>query len=83
MGMATRNISITEEAYQRLKTLKQRNESFSVVITRLTGKRSMKELLGVLSREEAARLEYNIVSVHEARAKLDRHRGKRLREAHH
>jgi len=81
--MATRNISITDEAYQRLKTLKQPNESFSVVITRLTGKRSMKELLGALSRKEADRLERNIARVHEARAKLDRYRGNRLREAYH
>lgn len=34
--MATKNITITEDAYQRLRALKRDGESFSELITRLT-----------------------------------------------
>lgn len=79
--MATKNISISEEAYKRLASLKHENESFSLVITRLTGKRSLADLCGVLSKEEADRLEENIKMVRREHAKADRNRIKRLKEA--
>ncbi len=34
--MASKNITVTEDAYERLKAMKRENESFSDVITRLT-----------------------------------------------
>jgi predicted CopG family antitoxin len=34
--MATKNITITEDAYERLSALKREGESFSDLITRLT-----------------------------------------------
>ena len=58
--MATKTISITEEAYERLKTRKAENESFTDVINRISGKRSLMELAGVLSKGEADKLEKNI-----------------------
>lgn len=36
MCMATKNISLTEEAYERLKACKREGESFSDVVERLT-----------------------------------------------
>ena len=36
--MATKTISITQEAYDRLKMRKENNESFSEVINRITNK---------------------------------------------
>ena len=54
--MATKTISITEEAYERLKTRKEKNESFTDVINRVTGKRSIMELAGILSKEEGEKL---------------------------
>jgi predicted CopG family antitoxin len=34
--MGTKNITITEEAYERLRALKRDDESFSELVTRLT-----------------------------------------------
>jgi len=47
--MGSRNISISDEAYSRLAALKRSNESFTDVINRLAGKRSILELAGVLT----------------------------------
>jgi len=58
--MATKTISITEEAYERLASKKKEGESFSEVINRITNKRSLSEFAGILSNEEADRLEKNI-----------------------
>lgn len=38
--MATKNISITEKAYKKLKMLKEKEESFSEAIERITSKYS-------------------------------------------
>ncbi|MBW1669723.1 MAG: antitoxin VapB family protein [Deltaproteobacteria bacterium] len=58
--MGSKNISISEEAYQRLASLKKPNESFTQVINRLTQKRSILELAGTLSEQEAAEITENI-----------------------
>ena len=60
MHMGTKNISISEEAYQRLASLKKPNESFTQVINRLTQKRSILELAGTLSEQEAEEMMENI-----------------------
>ena len=54
--MGSRNISISDEAYSRLAALKRSNESFTDVINRLTGKRSILELAGVLIAAEGDEL---------------------------
>ncbi len=58
--MATKTISITEEAYSRLKNKKNENESFSDVINKITKKVSLMELAGLLTKKEAEELEENI-----------------------
>ena len=50
--MGTKNISISDEAYERLAVLKGPNESFTDVVNRLTKNRSILELAGVLSEKE-------------------------------
>lgn len=60
MHMGSKNISISEEAYQRLASLKKPNESFTQVINRLTQKRSILELAGTLTEQEAADITENI-----------------------
>ena len=52
--LATKNIAISEEAYQRLKALKKPGESFTEVIERMTRSRDMQDLAGVLSKEQAS-----------------------------
>lgn len=54
--MGTKNIAISEEAYQRLRALKKPGESFTDVIERMTHTRGVLELAGLLSRTEAARV---------------------------
>jgi predicted CopG family antitoxin len=54
--MGTRNISISDEAYARLSALKGPNESFTDVINRVAGKRSILELAGVLTDLEGDEL---------------------------
>lgn len=48
-----RNVRLTEEAYQRLKSRKQAGESFSDTVERIAGERSLLDLAGILSDEEA------------------------------
>lgn len=55
--MATKTLTITEEAYKRLAARKKERESFSDVINRLVGKGSILEFAGTLSNKEAEELE--------------------------
>ena len=56
MQMGAKNISISDEAYTRLASLKRPNESFTDVVNRLTGKRSILELAGTLTKDEGEEL---------------------------
>ena len=64
--MGTRNISISDEAYSRLAALKRSNESFTNVVNRLTGKRSILELAGVLTPEEGSKLRQRVEDLRSA-----------------
>ncbi len=50
--MGTKNIAISDEAYQRLRALKKSGESFTDVIERITQSRGILELAGTLSKAE-------------------------------
>ena len=60
MYMSTHNITITKEAYERLKVKKEPRESFSDVIVRITKKGNIMDFAGILTEKEAYELERNI-----------------------
>ena len=68
--MGSRNISISDEAYHKLRDMKMKNESFTDVINRLNKKTSILELKGLLSISEADSI---LNSIEESR-KLSRKR---------
>lgn len=65
--MATKTISLDEEAYERLKARKQEGESFSAVVKRLAGERSWTEVVGILDTGEADALK---AAIEEGRSRL-------------
>jgi len=70
--MASKTITISEEAYKRLKSRKEEKESFTDVINKLTRERSLTEIAGILSGDEADRLEEKIKERREkSRDKID------------
>ncbi|WP_017341829.1 MULTISPECIES: antitoxin VapB family protein [Halorubrum] len=48
-----KSIRLSEEAYDRLTAHKREDETFSDVVLRLAGERSLLELAGILSDDEA------------------------------
>jgi len=66
--MGSKNISISDEAYSRLAAQKKSHESFTDVINRLTEKRSVLELAGVLTKSEAKELKSNIRKLRKLRS---------------
>ena len=76
--MATKTISITEEAYRKLARLKRENESFSIVIERITGKAKLSELYGILSKHAGDKLEKSILEGRKIHGKTREKRHKEL-----
>ena len=70
MFMATKTLTITEDAYERLLNAKEREESFSEIIVKHFPKRSLLELAGLFSAKEADDLRAHI----RARRKASRSR---------
>ena len=58
--MATKTLTITEDAYERLAACKEEHESFSAVIKRVTGGHSLLNLVGVLSKNSAEELKKSV-----------------------
>ena len=82
--MATKNISITEEAYKILERNKKDNESFSKVIVREIGSKSnikkLREFYGILSKEVGDALEKSILEGRKLHREMHKRRVLRLKE---
>ena len=79
MDMGTKTLTITNEAYERLAALKEHKESFSEVITKITQRHSLRDLVGILTPAEAKELK---VTVEETRKRFRKdvdERARRLR----
>lgn len=53
----SKSIRLSDEAYDRLKAHKKEDETFSEVVLRLSGERSLLELAGIFDDEETAAIE--------------------------
>ncbi|SMO83823.1 antitoxin VapB family protein [Halorubrum cibi] len=49
----SKSIRLSEDAYERLEARKREDETFLDVVLRIVGERSLLELAGILSDEEA------------------------------
>ncbi len=78
--MATKNISITEDAYRRLAALRKGNESFSEIIMTITKKGKLSDFYGILSKKEGVELEKNVKELREIHRKSRMTRLKRIVE---
>lgn len=58
--MATKKISISEDVYKRLVSLKGENESFSSVIERIVAYNALSRFQGILSKQNGYRVEKSI-----------------------
>ena len=63
----SKSIRLSDEAYERLAAHKQGDETFSDVVLRIAGERSLLELAGVLTDEQANALEVAIEDRRERR----------------
>ena len=61
--MGTKNIAISDEAYQMLRALKKSGESFTDVIERMTRRSAVLELAGIVSKAEAASVERRVKGI--------------------
>ena len=69
--MATKTISITREAYDRLKMRKEPGESFSDVIVRLTDRKTLTEFAGILTPSSVKALSEAIAEARRERRAAD------------
>ena len=72
--MAVKTITITEDAYRRLKSRKLGDESFSDVILRLTKRRPLRDFVGILTPGSADAIRRAIDDDRELRRKVDERR---------
>lgn len=53
----SKSIRLSDEAYERLEAQRREDETFSEVVLRLAGERSLSELAGILTDEQADSVE--------------------------
>jgi predicted CopG family antitoxin len=63
MDMGSKTISVSDEAYARLKALKKTGESFSDTINRLTSRKRLSEITGVLDDKDVEVIEKTVAAL--------------------
>ena len=66
--MAFKTITLSEEAYKRLKDQKRENESFSDVVLRLTNTSTLRDFVGIIDDSFLDELEKNIENIRKGRS---------------
>lgn len=77
--MSTKTITITDEAYNRLKAAKEEGESFTKAIIKITKKNPLDALVGILTKEDANELRENIKGVRQKMEERIAETAKRLK----
>ena len=77
--MSTKTISISEEAYNLLKNIKEEKESFTDAIIKVAKKDPLSKLVGVLTKNEATELRRNIRRTREKTEERLRRTAERLK----
>ena len=77
----SKSIRLSDEAYERLAAHKREDETFSEVVLRLAGERSLLDISGILSDEEADALRSAVEDRREQRAEELEETADRMREA--
>jgi predicted CopG family antitoxin len=70
--MAIRTITVTDEAYRRLRAHKGASESFSEVVIRLTQRKPLSDFAGVLTHKAAEALRAAVAEDRAQRRRRDR-----------
>jgi predicted CopG family antitoxin len=74
----SKSIRLSDEAYERLAAHKREDETFSDVVLRLAGERSLLDLAGILSDEEADALRDAVAERRERRRRSLEERAEEL-----
>lgn len=75
----SKNVRLSDAAYARLEAHKREDETFSEVVLRLAGERSLLDLAGILTDEQADALEAAIEQRRERRREALEARAERFR----
>ena len=78
--MTTKTITVTEDAYEALKSLKGEKESFSDTILRVAKRKPLSYFFGVLGKESGDRFEKAIMEMRKIRSESHEKRIERIRK---
>ena len=80
--MVVKTVTVTADAYDRLRAQKGPGESFSEVIVRLTSRRALASFSGVLSSDAATRLRFEVEAERRSRSPKDAEEWEKLAARH-
>lgn len=78
--MTTKTITVTEDAYEALRALKEPNESFSKTILRVAKRKPLSSFSGILSGKSGEEFEKAIIEGRKIRNEAHKKRIKKLME---